>query len=879
MTDRTVKVTLRAEAAGYIAGMDQAAAKTRATGTELEKLAQKRQAFTTLGVGALAFGTAVALGLGFAISKYAEFDAAMSNSNAVLQESRENQALLRDAALEAGGATVYTATESANAIEELGKAGIGTSDILGGALTGSLDLAASGELEVARAAEIAGVTLRQFKLDGDEAGRVADVLSAGANKAVGSVDDLAQGLKFVAPVAQGMNVSLEDTVATLALFADQGVIGEQAGTSLRGMLSSLTSPSKQARDELDRLGVSLYDKQGKFKGLENVASELHRTLGDVTDAERDATLGIIFGNQQVTAARILVDAGAESWREYRDAVDDSGIASRIAAARMDNLSGDVEKLGGAFDTALIQSGSGANDILRTMVQTATALVDWFGALPEPVIGVATAVGAAAAAVALLGGASFLAVPKIAAARETLANLGITARTAAIGVGAATAALSVALIVFGAIAADAADNSNAVDSFADSLDKATGNATDYTRELIGQRLASEGAVAAAERLGIGVGELIDLTLKGTDAASAWGDAQRTANAENPALIAQYDLISGGVEEVAGQLEAGTREWKLNRDATEAARDAAEQTGGALAEMRGEAYDAEGQIASLSEQIRNFASGTLDSREAQRQFRDAVDAANEALKENGATLDINTEAGRENEASLDAIARKALDAAAALYDETGSQDLATQAIQNGRQALIDQLAQYGITGPAAEDYANKLGLIPSNVTTSIALNGVDEATEKVQGLYWLLRNPPQPGDIGYGTVLAGTGNFRGNLYAGGVQAFASGGFPSGIYAGRQGGIHKFAESEMGVPWETYISGRAQDRARNIGLWQRTGDLLGAWRTAPAVSYSRAASSQTETRTVVKQPIENVLMLDKYVLYRGMQEVDIELEGSPS
>lgn len=385
MSDRTVKTTLTANVQGYLQGMDQAARKTRETGSEVEKLAQKRQAFQTLGVSALALGTAIAAGIGLAIVKYAEFDQAMSNANAILQETTENQKLLKDAALEAGGATVFTATESANAIEELGKAGIGTSDILGGALTGSLDLAASAQLGVARAAEISGITLKQFALDGSQAGRVADVLSAGANKAVGSVDDLANGLKFVGPVAKGMNVSLEDTVATLALFADRGVIGEQAGTSLRGMLSSLTSPSKAAKDELNRLNVSLYDGQGRFKGLENVAGELHRSLNGVTDAQRDASLGIIFGNQQLTTARVLVDAGAETWRDYRDAVDDSGIASRIAAERMDNLAGDIEKLGGAFDTALIQTGSGANDVLRDIVQTLTGLVDFVGGLPEPVL--------------------------------------------------------------------------------------------------------------------------------------------------------------------------------------------------------------------------------------------------------------------------------------------------------------------------------------------------------------------------------------------------------------------------------------------------------------------------------------------------------------
>ena len=244
---RTVKVDLIANVNGYIAGMDRAAGATRAMANDsVVRLAQQRQAFDRLGRTALAVGVIAAAGVAIAVARFAEFDEAMSNVNAVTQETSENMGLLRDAALDAGGRTVFTATEAANAVEELGKAGISTADILAGALDGSLDLAASGQLEVARAAEIAATTMKQFGLAGTDTAHVADVLSAGAGKALGSVEDLAQGLKFVGPVAASMNVSLEETVGTLALFADQGLIGEQAGTSLRGVLSSLTSPSSLA---------------------------------------------------------------------------------------------------------------------------------------------------------------------------------------------------------------------------------------------------------------------------------------------------------------------------------------------------------------------------------------------------------------------------------------------------------------------------------------------------------------------------------------------------------------------------------------------------------------------------------------------------------
>jgi TP901 family phage tail tape measure protein len=183
------------------------------------------------------------------------------------------------------------------------------------------------------------VTLTQFHLAGDKASHVADLLAAGASKALGSVDDLGQGLKYVGPVAHSMGVSLEETVGTLALFAQNGILGEQAGTGLRGVLSSLTSPSAAASKEIQRLGITLYDSQGKFLGLANMAGELSKAYGTMDGASRDASLGVIFGNQQVTAARVLFEAGAVGVTKWTAAVNDSGYAALTAAIRMDNLSG------------------------------------------------------------------------------------------------------------------------------------------------------------------------------------------------------------------------------------------------------------------------------------------------------------------------------------------------------------------------------------------------------------------------------------------------------------------------------------------------------------------------------------------------------------
>jgi TP901 family phage tail tape measure protein len=724
MADRTVKVSLLAQVSGYIDGMDRAARKTRETATAADLLARKGEAFTALGRSALLFGTVVAAGVAVAISKFVEFDRAMSNVNAVTQETTENLDLLRGAALEAGGRTIFTATEAANAIEELGKAGLSTADILSGALDGALDLAASGQLEVARASEIAATTLKQFHLNGSDAAHVADVLSAGAGKALGSVEDLAQGLKFVGPVAASMGVSLEETTGALALFADQGLIGEQAGTSLRGVLASLTSPSSQAAKEIENLGINLYDAQGKFLGLENTAGQLANAYRGLDDKSRDASLGIIFGNQQVTAARVLFDGGAEAVAKYTAEVNDTGYASRVAADRLNNLSGDVEKLGGAFDTALIQSGSAANDILRDLTQSATFLVDGIGGLPEPVLAAGLALAAAAAAAALVGGASLIAIPKIAALKVTMAAAGVSGGQLALRMGGATAALTALSLVIGYVVGKLADQKAQQDALYDSLNKSTGAVTDYTGEVIRKQLAEAKAYEFAKKAGISQDELTDAVMNGGKALDEVS-GKLTDYANFGALAAGQNPFEAteaaqSVKRLSKDLDENQKAFADQAAASEEATKANKANEDTLAELRGEAGMAGDEIQGLADIIRGFGSATLSTRDAQRQFQSAIDDATDALAKNGATTDINTEAGRENQAALDAIAKSALEMSASILEETTSQEDATAAIQEGRDAVVAQRIAMGDTQAQAEAYADQLGLIPANVRTAIDLD---------------------------------------------------------------------------------------------------------------------------------------------------------------
>jgi TP901 family phage tail tape measure protein len=441
VTNRIVKVILRGDIADLqakmaVAGKSIADTADKATGAS--KASQEyRRHLSALGTTAGAIGLVAAAGLGVAVAAAARFDSSMSKVQAATHETAENMDLLRAAAIKAGADTVFSATEAADAITALAKAGVSTKDVLAGGLAGALSLASAGELDVASAAEIAATAMTQFGLSGKDIPHIADLLAAGAGKAQGEVTDMAAALKYVGPVAHQMGISIEETTGAIAELASQGILGEQAGTSLRGMLTSLTSPSKLAATEMKKLGINLYDAQGQFVGLDGVAGQLHDTMSGLTNAERDQALGRIFGNEQITAARILYAGGAEAVDKWTRAVNDQGYAADTAAIKMDNLKGDLEQLRGSFETALIGLGEGDQGALRSLTQHLTDAVNAFNDLPGPAKDATTAL---LGITAVTGGALWFGskvLKGVAETRVALAGLGVeagTTRAALSGIG-------------------------------------------------------------------------------------------------------------------------------------------------------------------------------------------------------------------------------------------------------------------------------------------------------------------------------------------------------------------------------------------------------------------------------------------------------------
>lgn len=360
-----------------------------------------------LGEGITDLGRSMTLGLtvpivaagGAATSVAAGFDDAMSQVQGALGGASADMDGLRDLALQLGADTVFSATESAQAMVELAKGGLTEAQIKGGALAASMDLAAAGQLNLADAAATTVQMMGSFGLGAGDATRIANALAGAANASSADVSDLTQAMSQCSAQASLAGWSLEDTAAALALFADHGVKGSDAGTSLKTMLQRLAAPTDQAAEAIAAYGLNIRDSNGKMKDISGIADELTGKLGGLSDAERDAALQTIFGSDASRAAAILMQSGSEGLAKYIAATNDATAAETMANAQKGELSWALENMGGAVESASIAFGTALAPAITAVAGVIGNVAEAFASLPA---GVQTGIAVVLALVAALG---------------------------------------------------------------------------------------------------------------------------------------------------------------------------------------------------------------------------------------------------------------------------------------------------------------------------------------------------------------------------------------------------------------------------------------------------------------------------------------------
>ncbi len=770
--NKNIVIRLMADTASYEAAMTRAGSTARTVASGMENTGRKSaliaSGMTAAGLAVAAFGVA-------AVKMAADFDQQMSTVQANTGATSAQMDQLRAAAIEAGASTVYSASDSADAINDLGKAGMSVTDILTGGLTGALNLAASDGMAVGDAAEYMANALSMFHLKGSQASQVADTLAAGAGKAVGNVSDFGEALNNCGAQANSFGMNVQETTGVLALFAQNGTIGAEAGTQLNSMLMKLAAPSTEASNTMKELGISAYDAQHHFVGAANFAGQLQKAEKNLTDEQRNQANATIFGSYAIKAANYLYEAGESGVNKWTKAVSESGYAAEQAAAKNNNLKGDLENLSGSMESLMISVGEGAQGPLRKMVQGLDTLVDAFAGLPSGVqqtlvvmASLAGVFGAVHKAAGNLNGSTStmannigLAIDPIQRVKTALAS----AQTAFQMFRASSMSASEQMAAFGTTASKAQLKTAGFKAVGSSVMSLLGGPWGIALTVAGAALSAfisrqQKAKEATEQLqsALESGSSItgaDMThwmseakISLTDMTSAAMGNKAATDKVNAALkeygkqghsqmaVAQKmrDSIKDEAKAYQEAKEQTKQKAKASKDAVDAdgkSASAAKEAASANKDLGSSASDAADEIDDLVKALFGIESGNLSADQAVDQLNQKIGELSDTCKDNGVVFDQNgnlldrfSEKGTKTRQALEDIASSAQNAAEKILKQgestgfsSGEIERANGVLQDARDAIIRQAEASGMSERSANALADRWGLSSDSIKASI------------------------------------------------------------------------------------------------------------------------------------------------------------------
>ena len=311
-----------------------------------------------------------------------DFDSQMSRVKAISGATGEEFKKLQNQALQLGKDTAFSSKQCAEGFENLASAGFSVNEMTQ-AMPGLLDLAASSGENLANSSDIAASTLRGFGLEASQTGHVADVLAKNASATNAAVADTGLAMKYVAPVAHSMGVSLEEVTAAIGELSNSGIKGEQAGTTLRGMLSRLASPSKEAAKAMQSIGFNAFDAQGKMKPFSTIIDELNTKTSKLTEQKKADVVSTIFGQEALSGTMVLMQGGKQALDDLTNSYKScDGSAKDMAKTMQDNAKSAIEQMTGSLETAGIKLEEAVAPSIINIANQVQNMANEFADLPQ-----------------------------------------------------------------------------------------------------------------------------------------------------------------------------------------------------------------------------------------------------------------------------------------------------------------------------------------------------------------------------------------------------------------------------------------------------------------------------------------------------------------
>lgn len=420
------------------------------------------------------------------------FETSMSKVSALSGATGDDLAALEAKARELGSTTTFSASQAADALGYMALAGWDTQSMLAG-VGPVLSLAQAGELDLAAASDLVTDYLSAFNMTAEDTGRMVDVLAYAQANANTTVDGLGQAFKNCAANCNAAGMDVETTSAAIAMMANQGLKGSEAGTALNAVMRDMTQRMEDGSIKIGDATVAVMDAQGNYRDFADILADVESATDGMGDAEKAAALQSTFTADSIKGLNLMLNAGSGELSSFRDDLYGcAGAAEDAAKAMTDNLQGDLAGMGSAFEELALKIYDGVQEPLRDAVQFVTgSVVPALTFLVENVDYVAVALGGVAAAVAAMNfgkvASALSAVPKLLA--------GFTGGPILLVVGALTALAAGAKWAY--------DNvqpfREAVDTLAATLQNALGPVVDQAADAIGAVLpaAMEGASGVLE----------------------------------------------------------------------------------------------------------------------------------------------------------------------------------------------------------------------------------------------------------------------------------------------------------------------------------------------------------------------------------------------
>ena len=299
------------------------------------------------------------------------FESSMSNVAALSGATGDELDSLEKTARQYGATTQFSASQAADALGYMALAGWDANQSTS-ALGGVLDLAAASGMDLASASDMVTDYLSAFGLQASDSAKFADELAYAQANSNTTAEALGEAFKNCAANMNASGQSVETTTAALAMLANQGLKGSEAGTALTAIMRDMTAKMKDGAIQIGDTSVQVQDASGNYRDLTDILADVEAATEGMGDAQKASALSTTFTADSIKGMNLILNAGTDTMKNFKTSLDDcDGAASDMASTMNDNLSGDVKTMQSALEELQLKLYDDFQEPLRQIVQAIT----------------------------------------------------------------------------------------------------------------------------------------------------------------------------------------------------------------------------------------------------------------------------------------------------------------------------------------------------------------------------------------------------------------------------------------------------------------------------------------------------------------------------